>query len=641
MAFNINKPLPEIPGDIPIQHVSAPRNASQTDTASTITSSSSTVPAAEKKKTNYLDTFCKVFTEGKIPPALGKKAIAKKLSSCFKNIVKKLDPNPELTKLDYKENGRYNAKDLANRLILKYKDSENTLLAFEALVAFDPRFNNEAPEHFKTDPKEMGTIRTILENHAKQQTSKYQNTDKPLDMEKINKLKKEIAKDLVGLVDRVDSRVETQAGKMLQVAGHVENDRFTHGRAVSADLGNSEKKLLELPNQAFIVSENLQGDTEVVLSRSARTNTESKIFDKSTADIEARLNTTTKNGLEQKQDENGDKYYTYCRSDVTLMDMSLIKSIGGTAESGAIGLFRQTKGKTGIPINDERRFVESKRKNAQKRWDKEGVLDTSIGRKYIKREVTYIENGQEKTATVREYEPLIFNFVFSSQAGKSVNVKQAREDNIPGALFLFKHLCNKHSTNPAFDKYQTMMKKEALSEYDRATLFFHLKTDIDEMGKKENLTADEKKLELALRGLLVTLTGSDKGRNYDNEHGADIQYILLNHLADYSGSPISVECKSGNDRTATAMALRCAMKEYEKNHGGQPFDPLFMLEDKGNTEFRALFTQFIFEFGAPNVIASRGLSDNDKVQLKTKTHPGFQKYINRNDKNIQDTFNIT
>lgn len=602
--------------------------------------------------------------EGKTQKAVADQ-LQKKLDA---HLQKKLDAHPKLTELNNTANSRFNDEQLAKRLVAKYKDPEKINAAIDHIMENDTRFNNTRDAEFQVDHTRLNAIKKHVEELAGPRSEKTEKkkpesrssfertgiiSDEDLKSEytrarrkeKREKLQKSIASDLVGLINRKPTDAsEFKDAKgvkhhMKQTPGHMKDGKFIPGHTISAELSNIDAKVMELPNQAVITfhsSDPNQAD-EVILGRSGRSDMQNKVDDKSQLDILSRLESKTRKGLKEVKDDNGNVLYEYQRSDVTMMDTNKFKSTGTTLLSGAKRTKKILQRKPVTPIESERKFVHDKRAAIKNQWA-EGTPDPNRGgRRYIERTFT---TSDEQTYTVREYEPLVWNFVFSSSAKSDANVKAARQDNIPNALYLFSQLVQE----PGFDQFANYAKIDTSTKEGQQELAAALEHEL--RYNQESLKRDQM---LALKAVLVTLTGSDeKGKNYDNKDGSDVQFILLNHLADLTGTAITVECKSGNDRTATAMALRCSLKEFERVFGRRydPTQPDYISPKnraKGKTRtdldrMKTRFNRYALEFGAPNVRASRGMDEKGKAVLKTYTSPVFRKYGDI--KRLKEDFNL-
>lgn len=554
---------------------------------------------------------------------------------------------------------RFDEKQLAERLLAKYKDPETIKSAIDNILKEDGRFSNINPEAFVVEQERFQHIKEHIdlmvqhpEQNFEETIKRVNNASKAIDpnlliknldaernpiikllvdyseakllkeQEQMAKLQKNIAADLVGLVYRKPTSAESFKGAdgqvlfLKQTHGHMEEGTFIPGYAISAELANKDEKVLELANQAFIAihdNTNPEQSYEVILGRSGRTDMQSKIDDKSMLDMAARLESSSLKGLKAMRDlSSGKTYYEYQRADITMMDINIPKSAMTTVVSGMKRGKNYLQEKPLTPIESERKFVHDKRKAIDEEWQagKQGVVyDKKRDRHYVERQVT---RGSGTVSTVREYKPLVWNFVFSRSAESAANVKSARKDNIPNALYLFSQ----------YQKQDPKVAEHFAHIEGRKNLAEALVKSLNNENIEWN--HDQK---IALEAMLVTLTGKDsKGNDYDNKFGSDTQFILLNHLADLTDTAITVECKSGNDRTATAMSIRCALKEFEKSTGSR-YNPTV---DQGDPDkFSKLFNKYAKEFGAPNVRASRGFDEQGRAVLKTRTSPTFTKFADR------------
>ncbi len=143
---------------------------------------------------------------------------------------------------------------------------------------------------------------------------------------------------------------------------------------------------------------------------------------------------------------------------------------------------------------------------------------------------------------------------------------------------------------------------------------------------KDSLGEDEQDLKTGLDCLIWCLTGRDESSNsIDNAQGSALQFITTSILSNLANLPIGVECKSGNDRTATGMATICAQKEFRDTRG-KFFIPGRNGED--DKAFAGLFMKYIEKFAQPNVLASRGIKKGDeKPVLKCKGSPVFWEIV--------------
>lgn len=555
-----------------------------------------------------------------------KKAIA--LKSSLKSSLKS-----EVKAIKNKQNWRFSGESIAKILIAKHKDPEQLQLALNNVLIKDSRFNG-SDKNFKLDENEVNSLITHLNEAFENKTVKTDKKIKQLCQNKLakadkkraerrQKIEKHLRNDLVGLLHRSPSIVEfNDTVTFTQQQGHIsqrENGalEFLPGKTLSAELQKTEVEVRETANLGTIST----GD-KVILTRSSRTDTPEKITEKSVADIAERL---SKGQLEP--DENGN--YNYQRVDVTFIDKSFLKAIATQVITGIKAVVSKMKGKSS-PIENERQFLYNKRAAIKQMWNSKDVK-TDKGRKYLERQVVFAakDGGVKKEVTVREYKPIVINHVMSGQAKKPKgvmkifgnNVKAARKDNMDAYTQLFGTVIKKHTGSAtldiAFENYQAEPSKE-----NRTALLSNL-IDFIPMAK-----AEHPQLAIGLEAALMLIKGTDADeKSIDDARGSGLQFLATAILTDLAGHALSVECKSGNDRTATGIALKMALVKYEEIKG-KPFDIQHANEAEMN-DFKGYFVTSMQEFGRPNVLASRGKGGKNydkEPKLKTKTSPVFQEF---------------
>lgn len=580
---------------------------------------------ATDKKTKYDFRTAEYQTAFKEVSGSFKTAV--KAASLGSSILQSIPQVKETVNADLQTiNSRYDPKLLAERLLQKYKDPQKLLAAINGLLADDIRFNR-GNEFFEIGP-EFNAVIDVLQSKISEASEAITCLTQK-EYAAMQKLQKQVATELVGLCIRkeVEARPISDGTYMCQVSGHVGSDgKFSaDGKTISSLLQKEEKNVLEIANHAVISIKDQYGDSdEVVLSRSARTDTAQKILDKSKADIQARLLSSSKNGLAQVTKEDGTTYYEYQRVDVTLMDTNIMKSVATTMRSGARNLKGSLSRKKNSPVENERAFVRNKKRAVKEVWEgKDAKVDPLTSRRYIEHTFDH--------QVVREYEPQVVNFVFSGQAKKPENVARARQENIEPAIVLFKTILDKSSMPEGLSRNC----REAFAMTDARTRNEQLATHIKNSIGSSSL---DPTLKSVCRAMLVMLTGKDEqNRDYDNKDGSDQQFLLFNLLSEVAGAALSVECKSGNDRSLTAVSLACSAKEWKRAHEGQLYDPTQHSDDSHEFKaFRHGFNTYAIAFGPQNLLAARGPGKNGKPDLKTGKSPVFMKYA----QGLDATFNI-
>ncbi len=523
-------------------------------------------------------------------------------------------------------NSRYSPKLLAKRLILNYGNPEKIITAIEGLRTNDIRFNGKN-DFFSVDKADLKVILDALKNASVKETK-----------DKINpkKLQSAVATDLVGLVKRkpVTADAINETGpSMCQTSGHVnEKGEFTKdGKTVSSLLQKTDATVCEIANHAVItLGDSHNSNDEVVLSRSARTDTADKIDKKSLADIQARLDSTSKNGLVKVNNSDGSYHYEYQRVDISLMDANVLKSIATTLRSGIRNFKSIMKGEKTSPVENERRFLRNKKRGIKEIWNKkESKVDPASNRRYIERTCSETVNGVKQEVKVREYEPLVSNFVFSGQAKKPDNVKSARLGNIEPAVALLRTMVE---NTQDLQKYKDTFDLSPTKRNKRLV-------ELIEIDLKSEVLPENTKS--ALRAVLITLTGLDENKkNYDTKEGSGQQFLAFALLSEVANAAKSIECKSGNDRSLTAVALLCSAKEWQRNHEGNLYDPTQETDHSSFSTFKNSFNKYVTAFGPQNLLAARGVGENDKADLKTGKSPVFMRYAEDHVEEIKKTFNI-
>lgn len=433
-----------------------------------------------------------------------------------------------------------------------------------------------------------------------------------------NSIKNDLQAELVAFVERKEIQVGVEddsgneVGVVKQNSGHMDYaedgvGEFHQGFTPSAELPNA-KKIGNVVNQAYVTyDDKTTNKKEVLMCRSGRTDTPEKIKDKSAGDIVTRAMASKRKGdncLKAAQDKDGNKYFEYRRTDTTLMDTALLKS-GFTLAKGALfNLGKET------PLEAERLFVENKQKAVKNTWDESKCSGIDEKGPYILHKL----NVDGSDITVREYKPLVFQFVFSSQANTTSNLEAARKANLPSTLELGRLFAKEVGDTQLENCIKAYQEKPNAKN----------KEDLEKQLKNSHASVPAAKLrnKYALEGLYAMLTGvSMKGNSIDTIEGTGQQFLYASLLSEIAGVAIGAECKSGNDRTIAAVSLLSASKELEKING-EPFNPADVRGD--NADFKPVFTKYMIMLGEPNVMASRGVAEGDKKKrpvLKTKTHP--------------------
>lgn len=513
-------------------------------------------------------------------------------------------------------------ESVAHQIMQQYRQlPEEALAALEDLFKNDIRFNN-------TDRNQFSFIDGIrIEGALKYEIAKVRSQSKTilkgqneLDKKAVSEIKKNIAPLLVEFVNRQTVQSEFKVG------GKTYTLSETHISSPSAEVQKGAITT-EAANKRCISIKDENGSERVVGTFSSRTDDIIKIKQKSNEDIQARLNTDSKEGLVIATDSSPDKkIYNYTRLDVTFMDASPIKSKWTRATS-------QRK-----PPEDERAFLQAKRDAINDCWNDKCPYVVHILKNGTKVREYYIEHKLDNGTIVREFKPVVLNHVFSGEATNLIfsrgQVKKARESNIDANIKLFSPIINKLGL-PNIQHAINVFEDSKKSSSDLAELTSMIRKTLVDLSNP--LSIDSNESCAVLKDFYFCLTGEfiDDSRTYkyDSASESALQYMMTIKYAKACNNALSVECKSGNDRTATAVAITCAQEEFEKIHGYP-----FLLRPKKNNadesyekefkEFKDLFNKYMIDFGKPTVLASRG-QKNGKPVLKTASSPIFNIFADR------------
>lgn len=471
----------------------------------------------------------------------------------------------------------------------------------------DVRFNGTNTDLFTIDLKPLWDC---IEGYAASAGNRPYSSSKKA--QQIPAATKEIAVQLIGLVTRIPvaHKVnDNNSHQLIQSAGHPESDEhgvvfIAPGTTISSHIYKKDNTPA-LANQSFITLANDKGQPQkVLLSRSARTDSSERIIAKSAGDIAARLKTPGKGGL-TLVDTGLHSYYIYQRTDATFLDSSLLKSMGMRAFNFL---------KNGQP-QDERLFLRHKSYAIESLWNSDKVKKDEVGRSYIE----HLINHEGEAALVREYRPLGLQFVFSSCAKKTSNLRAARLANLDSMLAMGCILTNKLNL-PGLT--------QAIENYQKDPSDLHrYKLIIELMRAQQNISNTDTLSSMALLGISATLTGKLHNRSIDTVEGSVQLFLYSFILASAIDMPFSIECKSGKDRTATGMAMICAWEEF-KLITGRYYDPATPVDSLDFEQFAQLFVANIASFGKATSLASLGAASGDdpRALLKVKSSPVFRHF---------------
>lgn len=220
-----------------------------------------------------------------------------------------------------------------------------------------------------------------------------------------------------------------------------------------------------------------------------------------------------------------------------------------------------------------------------------------------------VRDAQDKEVLIYEGAPIVTQKVFSSQANSLDNVIRAHEANLEGYRSLILG-ANKNLIK--------MLHELDLSQYTGVISAFCInpldKGNISQLETLKNIIGrlyDEKspnaaKMADLYSNLDAMLLLTTPGKNFRGMNPVALSlksFLAENILAETAGFIRDIECKSGNDRTATAAAILAAQNDFKKKYG-RPFLDL----DNGDDlkKFQDLFGKNFVQVALTNLQYSRG-----------------------------------
>ena len=122
-------------------------------------------------------------------------------------------------------------------------------------------------------------------------------------------------------------------------------------------------------------------------------------------------------------------------------------------------------------------------------------------------------------------------------------------------------------------------------------------------------------------------TGSTYGGDEllgDSDPG--VEFVLLSYLLKETNQALTVQCKSGQDRTLTLVGLQVAATAFEQERG-YAFNPLLPADAPDVVRFRELFTDAVNTFGEPMIKTVRGYNAHHGI-AKWASQPSPLRWYN-------------
>ena len=438
------------------------------------------------------------------------------------------------------------------------------------LIARDPRFQNVIVDL----PPEVPAPQTDRQKHLLEHS----------------KLCNRLTQDLVGLLKRPIDQLSIGERHYVQRCGHLNTElsgqmELTQDLTLSSDAikrdykrGN-EHMLFFNANLASIESSN-----RVLCTRSARTDTPRKLeellaFNALTSLKAANGDITLANGF-QHDSEIGE--YEFQLALTTAMDLSLLKSLATRVAP---------KGE------NERKLIEHI----------EGAVSDLFG---DNQRITRSLNVDGRAVDIHFARPLLLNTTISGQSSLAHNIEGHRQFNRPAIMELVKILCIEwiQKDDPrqllAHELTQGLIQgKTGLSNRN-----FWRQPVV--MEARHNLSSKER---LVLDFLQLAFSGQDANDNsLLSATDPGVEFILLTYLLDSTNVALSVQCKSGEDRTLTLASLKFAATAFEEE-SLHSFDPLLPPDHEDVKRFRVLFTDAANHFGKNMIKLVRGYNSRKGI----------------------------
>ncbi len=515
----------------------------------------------------------------------------------------------------------------------------------------DPRFNAEVKGVGSYTFDGAGVVGKLKELQTKETARKQEKVEKGrasvFGTQKksakggsFEKLQRKVAMQLVGLVNRNDVTVKSTSGyEITQRTGHAETVFDTEGNpytslssqqtAASAEIPKHERDARTVANTSILTG----SDDSVVCTRSGKTQKPHLQEQRSQFDIVARAEATTSKRLKKMKDGecvNGlaceihgkKRIFVYQPMLFSMMDSAQLKAVGTSLQGFAK---RVVKRSTKPPIENERVFLQKMKKANVDRFSV-GQPGVNKGTPPFRTHNIVLGDGEQ--FEVHELPAIIQNHVYSSQANSAENRKAAKKANIDGQMKMLDRLLLKHPS--LFQKQEYEDLKNNLDDPESITVIMK-----QVLGRVEG--PKDSGLHMVIQAFHANLAGIPLPRKasknllevqkamYDrSDSAADFAHWAAIQ-ADYLGLSFSPQCKSGNDRTASAVATAAARKIYKQAHGGKEYNPESCTASK-REEYARYYSDALREFGFSNTEASRGPVKGDRSSIKIAKSRAAHKY---------------
>ncbi len=218
--------------------------------------------------------------------------------------------------------------------------------------------------------------------------------------------------------------------------------------------------------------------------------------------------------------------------------------------------------------------------------------------------------------------PALLNLTLSGQSRLEANITRHRTCNRPTLDRLVGQLCATWGQNEGAEKILSRILKEGLERGTLSSENFWSQAPVETARRR---VGDREALVVNLIQHIYT------GRTYGGNELLDksdpsVEFVLLSYLLKETNQALTVQCKSGQDRTLTLVGLQVAATAFEKERG-YAFNPLLPSDDPDVARFRALFTDAVNTFGEPMIKTVRGYNAHHGI-AKWASHPSPLRWYN-------------
>ena len=415
------------------------------------------------------------------------------------------------------------------------------------------------------------------------------------------KLCAKLTQDLVGLVKRPVNEVVVGGTSFTQRCGHIDAGPLGLDTVINdVTLSSVAIKKDHKPGNEFMHRFNaslarVQAGGLAVCGRSARSDTPQKLEEllkfNALSALEAAqgdLSQATGFHLDETTGE-----YRFQLTLISAMDRSTLKGWFSVLTGG----------------EDERKFIANI----------EGSIENLFGESQQLTRVLSLGGAPVKVCFER---PALVNLTLSGQSRLEANIARHRSCNRPTLDRLLGELCATWGQSEGGEKILARFFEEGLESGTLSSEQFWRQTPVETARRR---VGDREALVVNL--IQHIYTGSTYGGDEllgDSDPG--VEFVLLSYLLKETNQALTVQCKSGQDRTLTLVGLQVAATAFEQERG-YAFNPLLPADAPDVVRFRELFTDAVNTFGEPMIKTVRGYNAHHGI-AKWASHPSPLRWYN-------------